>query len=138
MQTHSGAAEVSRVNPSERGAAGRSMCLHRVILFTGINAFYTHASVGTLSRVLEPAGISSRQPLNVASGSFLLLANTARTFEERLNATLFHWKPTLGDISTCRKQADISNVVDTDGLQLIKTFLMQGCTDAQMSTQLLK
>lgn len=32
------------------------MCLLREILFTGINAFYTQASVGTLSRGLEPAG----------------------------------------------------------------------------------
>lgn len=32
------------------------MCLLREILFTGINAFYTQASVGTLSRGLELAG----------------------------------------------------------------------------------
>lgn len=32
------------------------MCLLREIVFTGINAFDTQASVGILSRGLEPAG----------------------------------------------------------------------------------
>ena len=41
---------------SDWGAAGWSMCLLREILFTGINAFYTQASVGTLSGGLLPAG----------------------------------------------------------------------------------
>lgn len=44
------------------------MCLLREILFTGINAFYTQATVGTLSRGLEPAGHLRRQPPNAAVG----------------------------------------------------------------------
>lgn len=48
------------------------MCLLREILFTGINAFYTQASVGTLSRGLEPAGTcaaSLRTPPSLEFGS---------------------------------------------------------------------
>lgn len=44
------------------------MCLLREILFTGINAFYTQASVGTLSRGLELAGTCAAGVRNSTGG----------------------------------------------------------------------
>lgn len=52
----------------------------------------------------------------------------AGTLEEKLDSTLFCGKSTLVHISKCRRQADIYYVFEKDQLQLIKTFLMLGCT----------
>lgn len=107
---------------SDQGPAAWSMCLLREILFTGINAFYTQASVWTLSSGLLPAG--------TCEGSLWTLLQAlcwcwlVGTIEEKLDSTLFCGKSTLVHISKYRRQADIYNVFEKDQLQLIKTFLM--------------
>lgn len=58
------------------------MCLLREILFTGINAFCTQASVGTLSGGTFTSRHLRGQPLNAAAGSVLLLV-LAGAFEEK-------------------------------------------------------
>lgn len=127
--THTGVAEVSRVvcrvnpcpfsplcvNAAATGGPLAETCAYSErFLFTGINAFYTQASVGTLSRGLLPAGTCKG---SLGMLLLLLLPLCCRwlvgTFEEMLDSTLFGRKSTLVHISKSRRLEDFYNVLAT-------------------------